>query len=356
MSDSDSDDDLLLSGPVFRKNARQERAADKKREKGLAYLETSLQEEQKRKALNDNITKIKQENWECNEEALMTQAEETIANESNNKRKATEHSNHETNNNNSGLAALALRDQLATAVDTAQASSLGTRRVLSRASTENQWSTLAFAKEDLADIVKRLQAKKGKNAFRNALVSLLKHHDHLEQVLLQRKLAVLCEKHQMTHLPNELTEWLLCLACNPIDGEGSGTSEGAFQTLVTIWTRTHGSPKNPLLTMQDFVRDFEAWFSLSLDSAESNSSSAALVSTSTVSVNGLEHFLLLWERAFLNDIVALDESSPEKVSTQCMVALASVSLDPSFYQYPGYACMRRDVIVVLLCVCRHTFC
>jgi len=349
MSDSDSDDDLLLSGPVFRKTARQERAADMTREKGLAYLDSSLQEEKKREALNDNIAKIKQENWDCNDEERLTQAE-TIAKESQkNKRKAT-YNDVDGNINIGGLAALALRDQLTTAVDTAQASTLGTRAVLGRGNDKDVWSTVEFCLEELDGILKRLQSQKGKKddkAFRAALVSLLKtanQNGTLEEALFYRKLAKLCKQHNRMHLPKELTEWLLCLAFNPIDEQSDSLSVGAFQTLLTIFTRARGVPGKPLLTMNDMIRDMETCFALQvneaahpspLDEKENQESTVDIAtSISPVSVSGLQHFLLLWERAFLNNIVALDES-PEEAATQCMVALSRAALDPCFYKCEG---------------------
>jgi hypothetical protein len=144
MSDSDSDDDLLLNTAVFsRKQVREERAADQKRASGLAYLQDTLDDERARQTLQHSISQIKQE---FHEERL-TQAEEIAASAS--KRKV--HSSDETSSRG-GLATLALRDQLATALDTAQSSNVGTRHVLGRGKEENKWSTVEFAVEKLNEI------------------------------------------------------------------------------------------------------------------------------------------------------------------------------------------------------------
>ena len=344
MSESDdSDDDLLLSGPVFRKTVRQERAQDKSRKTGLAFLDSCLEDEKKRGALNESIAKIK---YEHIDDERVTQAL-TQANESKQKRKE---------NPNEGLVALALRDELITAVDTAQASILGTRRVLGKAHDKDVWSTVEFAMEDLHDIVKGLQSEKGGNkkekAFQNDVVSLLKSaiqdKPSLERILMYRQLVKLCRKHNRMHLPTELTEWLFCMASSPIDEANAALSTGAFRTLVSIFSQTHRPSEKPLLTMKDMVRDMQAWFALNMDAAayssvvdEKETSVDMDTLLSVVNVKGLEQFLLLWEQVFANDIVAVDESSKE-TATLCITALARASLDPCFYKCDGYVYNASD--------------
>lgn len=354
-SDSDDDDDLL-GGPTF-KTARQERAADKRRERGLAYLDSSIREEKKREALQESITKIKMEtNLESNQDERLTQAE-TIAAESKQEKKRKninnleDHHHHANDNGKGGLASLALKDQLATAVDTAQTCTLGTRKVLGRGNAENQWSTVEFCLEALEDILKKVQADKNKDdkPFRNDVIALLKNKDTLEQVLMHRKLAQVCQKYEMVQLPYEIMEWLLCMACSPIDGDSSRLSVGAFQTLDTIWART--TTKQPLLTLKDILHDLKDWFDLKLNEASSAAEEMSTSIVSDVSVLGLEHFLRLWERVLSNNIVVLDKE-PKETATQCIVALARASLDPCFYKCHGYV----HYLSQLACIIFYTMC
>ena len=75
MFDSDSDDDDLFGPPIHTfGNTRREKAGEKSREKGLAFLDESLEHEERRREYKENIVKIKQEQSECDEECL-TQAE-----------------------------------------------------------------------------------------------------------------------------------------------------------------------------------------------------------------------------------------------------------------------------------------
>ena len=352
MSDSDSDGDLLLSGaPTFTRTTRQERAAEKSRETTLAFVDDFLQDERKRQALNDNIVKIKQEHQECDEERL-TQAENISKKSTAPKRKLKLDSAICAE----GLAELALRDQLTTALDTAKTTNLGTRTVLGRGNDEDRWSTVDFCLEELSDIMKRLQAQKGsdRKAFRGAIVSLLQKsikEGTLEQLLVRRRLAKLCQKHNAMYLPRDLTEWLFCLASNPIDEASDELSTGAFQTLLTIFSRAKGTPAKPLLTLDDMILDMKVWFALRLDGAHSSAieekenSCQDVSAVTSVCVAGLENFLLLWERAFLNDIVTWSTAEAAK---QCVVALARAALDPCFCKCQGYVAVLVDSCITCL--------
>jgi hypothetical protein len=349
MSDSDSDDDLLLNTAVFsRKQVREERAADQKRASGLAYLQDTLDDERARQTLQHSISQIKQE---FHEERL-TQAEEIAASAATNRKV---HSSDETTSRG-GLATLALRDQLATALDTAQSSNVGTRHVLGRGKEENKWSTVEFAVEKLNEILGSLsvnqkpQQQQQNDAFVMDIVTLLQTSiktKNLQQVLMQRKLAKLTQKHARMFLPRPLTEWLYCLACNPIEQAQSDLCAGAFQTLFTILFRAQGgvSTKNlPLWTLDDIFRDLQAWFDLQIhDEAQDTGKENQERLPSLPSALGLEHFFLLWEQLLLNNIVVLDDhSSAPTAATQCVVALACAALDPCFYKGQGYVSYLFD--------------
>lgn len=345
MDDSDSDDDDLFGAPTFG-NTRREKAGEKSREKGLAFLDESLEHEKKRRVYNENIVKIKQEQSECDEERL-TQAE-SLAKESfslsSKKRKATHDAINGVDEGLSGLAGGC--DKLATALDTSQSKMLGSRATLGRGDVKNQWSSTQDAVDELSVVLTRFESNKsfGNKRFKKDAVSIIRYamqSDNLVPLLSYGKLVGLCRKHGVTQLPRELSEWLYCLACKPVHGDDDELSAAAFQTQLSLWTSAHGPPERPFLTMADMIRDMKAWFALRLDGLEGkeNEDRTDVSSVSRVYVTGLERFLLLWERALLNDIIWIGEITAKEAmetATRSMIALALAGLDPCFHRCERY--------------------
>ena len=101
--------------------------------------------------------------------------------------------------------------------------------------------------------------------------------------------------------------------------------------------------------MNDMIRDMKAWFALRLDGLEGkeNEDRTDVSSVSGVDVTGLEHFLLLWEQALLNDIIWLGELSAKEAvetATRSMIALALAGLDPCFHR-----CERYEIVCLSSC-------
>jgi hypothetical protein len=245
-------------------------------------------------------------------------------------------------------------DKLATALDTSQSKMLGSRATLGRAHLTNQWSSTQDAVDELSVILTRFESNKsfGNKRFKKEAISLIRNgiqSDTLEPLLSYGQLVELCRKHGLAQLPCELSEWLYCLACKPVHGDTDDLSTAAFQTQLLLWTSARGPPKRTFLTMNDLIRDMKAWFALRLDGLEGkeNEDRTDVSSVSGVDVTGLEHFLLLWERALLNDIIWLGELSAKdavETATRSMIALALAGLDPCFHR-----CERYEIVCLSSC-------
>jgi hypothetical protein len=348
--DSDSDDDLF-AGPTFG-NARRERAGHKSREKGLAFLDQSLEDEKKRHAYS---VKINQEQCEDDEE-LLTQAE-SLAKESkktsSKKRKATHDA---INGVDEGLAALAGSHELVTALDTSQTKMLGTRATLGRGDARSQWPSTKDAVDELRVILTRFASNKdfANKRFKKDTISVLQNvikDDTLVPVLSYGKLLSICRKHGVAHLPYELNEWLYCLACKPVNGEHGELSTAAFEAQLSLWTLAKGAPARPVIALADMVRDMKAWFALRLDGVEGkeNRDRSGDPSLSGVDITGLEHFLLLWGPALLNDIVSVGAANEAmETATRCMITLAVAGLDPCFHRFERYVTCAHYLVILCL--------
>ena len=341
---SDSDDDSLLDGaPVFA-SSRKERSEEKARAKGLEYLQASLKVAEKKRIYNSNKEIVTQQEAEFDDQLEHAESlAERAAMSSASKRKAISDSDQEEEEPHS--------ESMATALDTAQSKILGMRSTLGPGLAQGQRASDKDAVEELETILKRLESSKGLDkAIRTAVVPFFRtaiQNDCLETLLLSRKLAPLCRKHGLLHLPFELTEWLYCQACQPCYENRSDLREGAFRTLLALWKQVKGHSSTPLLTLRSMVPDMELWFGLRLPGCsqgimgKENLDTESLPSSS-VNVAGLENFFLLWEQALISDVIPCaqepvgDEAGAMADSaTECMVALFSAGLDPCFSNNQG---------------------